>query len=88
MRLIDADAYIKYCADKWIPLNEDAVKEQPTIYPVKHGRWIETEEDGDKVVHCSVCSDEYIEVLELASWVKKYFYYCPNCGAKMDEVSE
>lgn len=29
-RYIDADAYIKYCDEHWIPLNVDAVKAQPT----------------------------------------------------------
>lgn len=29
-RYIDADAYIKYCEENWIPLNVDAVKAQPT----------------------------------------------------------
>lgn len=31
MRLIDADALIKYCDENWIPLNVDAVNAQPTI---------------------------------------------------------
>ena len=35
MRLIDADAYIDYCTKEWIPLNVDAVNEQPTIEPDK-----------------------------------------------------
>ena len=34
-RLIDADAYIAYCGDKWIPLNIDAVNAQPTIIPAE-----------------------------------------------------
>ena len=29
-RYIDANAYIKYCEENWIPLNIDAVKKQPT----------------------------------------------------------
>ena len=29
-KYIDADAYIKYCNDKWIPLNVDAVNAQPS----------------------------------------------------------
>jgi len=31
MRLIDADALIEFCAERWIPLNIDAVNMQPTI---------------------------------------------------------
>lgn len=41
-RYIDADAYIKYCEDKWIPLNVDAVTEQPTA-------------DAVEVVRCGEC---------------------------------
>lgn len=33
MRLIDADALIEFCAERWIPLNIDAVNMQPTIEP-------------------------------------------------------
>ena len=33
-RLIDADALIEFCAERWIPLNIDAVNMQPTIQPV------------------------------------------------------
>ncbi len=34
MRAIDADALIEFCAERWIPLNIDAVNMQPTIQPV------------------------------------------------------
>lgn len=34
MRLIDADALIEFCAERWIPLNIDAVNMQPTIQTV------------------------------------------------------
>jgi len=33
MRPIDADALIEFCAERWIPLNVDAVNMQPTIQP-------------------------------------------------------
>lgn len=33
MRLIDADALIEFCAERWIPLNIDAVNMQPTAQP-------------------------------------------------------
>lgn len=35
MRPIDADALIEFCAERWIPLNIDAVNMQPTIEPEK-----------------------------------------------------
>jgi len=53
MRLIDADALIKYCDINWIPLNVDAVNAQPTIDPVK---WIPVTErlpeEGKQVLVC------------------------------------
>ena len=38
MRLIDADALIEFCAERWIPLNIDAVNMQPTIQ--SEPKWI------------------------------------------------
>lgn len=79
MRLIDADALIKYCEDNWIPLNVDAVNEQPTIEPErKKGKWkrkiVDSGYNADWV--CSECGDRW-----------KYdfinFNFCPNCGADM-----
>jgi len=42
MRLIDADALIEFCAERWIPLNIDAVNMQPTIQPEAY--WIPVSE--------------------------------------------
>jgi len=42
MRLIDADALIEFCAERWIPLNIDAVNMQPTIQP--EPQWISVSE--------------------------------------------
>lgn len=41
MRLIDADALIEFCAERWIPLNIDAVNMQPTAQPTLCGYNIE-----------------------------------------------
>lgn len=41
MRLIDADALIEFCAERWIPLNIDAVNMQPTVQPTLCGYNIE-----------------------------------------------
>ena len=45
MRPIDADALIEFCAERWIPLNIDAVNMQPTIQlePSIPLSWIEGE---------------------------------------------
>ena len=54
MRLIDADVLIEFCAERWIPLNIDAINMQPTIQPETH--WIPCSErlpkEGQK---CLVC---------------------------------
>lgn len=62
MRLIDADALIKYCDDNWIPLNVDAVVEQPTI-------------DAVEVVRCREC--KYWDRDWIPSYSDGTCYYCP-----------
>ena len=64
---------------------------QPTVdAEPKHGRWI-TVSDGygngvatASICECSLCKDTI--------WVykndKRKWNYCPNCGARMDEVEE
>lgn len=44
--------------------------------PIKYGRWIE---DEYGIPHCSECKAINNTV---------YRNFCPNCGAKMDEVEE
>lgn len=95
MRLIDADAGMEIFEKKaqgsmfdgtlrWvIPISElDAL---PTIdaAPVRHGRWIMTNdhEDGTADFECSNCEYDdtfFTKILEI------YIKYCPHCGAKMD----
>lgn len=101
-RMIDADALIeKYI----VVIRKDAdeklkteiavllkdIEEQPTIEaePVRHGKWIETEENHgfddevrNKALACSVCKvafriSDYEQIED--------FRFCPNCGARMDE---
>lgn len=74
MRLIDADAiiyeYERVFKTKFV--KESVIDKMPTIdaVPVVHGHWIGS--DYDK---CSLCG-----CMELGRT-----YYCPHCGAKMDE---
>ena len=49
------------------------------VAPVRHGRWRCHGDCG--VTECSVCG------WNIEEYVGDYAY-CPNCGAKMDEVSE
>ena len=86
MRLIDADALIEFCAERWIPLNIDAVNMQPTIEPEqKNGRWVAV---GECYVKCSECGLETTknELRGIALFGKNEPYFCPNCGADMREA--
>lgn len=77
-RLIDADALKKHLhKDPLYFLVEKygmdgVIDAQPTIdaEPVRHGKWIEE--------HCSECG-QYVYHGDARN-------YCPNCGARMDEV--
>jgi hypothetical protein len=53
----------------------------PPIQPkIKAGHWILTDDD---FVYCSECEDSYYPRPIDADW-----YYCPNCGAKMEVNKE
>ena len=81
----------KWDSGLWIRYKvfEECIEAAPTIES-KHGRWI-TVSDGygngvatASICECSLCKDTI--------WVykndKRKWNYCPNCGAKMDEVEE
>lgn len=57
----------------------DILEKQPTanVEEVKHGEWLYSRVHN--ILHCSECG-EIPECFEPP--------YCPNCGAKMDEVSK
>ena len=85
MRLIDADALIEFCAERWIPLNIDAVNMQPTAQPEPHeGHWI----GGDGSYICSECNSSPLDFIETMgssfdAYVETLMNFCPNCGADM-----
>ena len=56
------------------------LQEAADVAPVRHGRW----EYGDYYDIGDVCS----ECLWDSQLVQPSYRYCPNCGAKMDEVNE
>ena len=54
------------------------------VAPIRHGYWIYHPDDlfpGDSTQKCSYCHEEEYVTLRNEN-------YCPNCGAKMDEVRE
>jgi len=59
------------------------IDEEPTadVVPVVRGRWCI--EPGIGCI-CSACQFDIGNDLD---WME-YVHFCPNCGAKMDEVSE
>ena len=62
-------------------VSAEKIKELPPVTPQpKTGHWILTDDD---FVYCSECEDSYYPRPIDASW-----YYCPHCGAKMDEPQE
>lgn len=87
MRLIDADALKKMFNTSFGGVSHAVIAgklidEAPTIDPVKHGRWIESEMIGKNerkikyhILRCSICGK---------SNGRKRNSYCPRCGAKMD----
>lgn len=54
------------------------------VEPVRHGRWVGR--SGLFQGECSVCG--YRTYDKTADWARKYWTYCPNCGAKMDLEEE
>ena len=85
MRLIDADALIEEALTEGAYGYVDAfqIANAPTIdaVPVRHGHW-ETNSDRPDTLICSVCKCGF------DMWKHDPHNFCPNCGAKMDEVSE
>lgn len=63
---------------------ETVIRQAPAVdaVPVVHGRWI----DEYPYVRCSVCNAEWLNCR--TDNEPKLFYYCPNCGAKMDLEEE
>lgn len=103
MRAIDADA-IKYRPIPHVALFGDVktkqdtvtrgeIDEMPTVEaePVRHGHWIEHPfsavfekvHSKDQIV-CSCCEEAFNAFFNET----ERFKYCPNCGAKMDEVKD
>lgn len=87
MRLIDADklkAHYSWWKGGSREMTMDEAKSdfdciidlQPTVDPIKHGRWIVISEYPKKA-ECSYCG--YPTEHELVCW----WDYCPNCGADM-----
>lgn len=78
----DSEAELTEQAD--FELFENLVKSQSTadVQKVRHGKWEQCFEDYRKQIEgdkCSVCNFEH------CGTSIRHYYYCPNCGAKMDK---
>lgn len=94
MRLIDLDEFLRQnCVDRMegksceeckhhvLAVSCERLMEQPTIVPVKRGRWVidgNPQRGGVEWMHCSECGYTYAVM-----WENPH-HYCPNCGARMD----
>lgn len=74
-----AESVLKQAKERALRLAEEA----PTIEaaPVVHGEWREVDFEAS-VWACSQCNEPY--VLIYGTPEENYYYFCPNCGAKMD----
>lgn len=92
MKLIDADQFkakLLSFMDRKAPTPSETdcildgvlnlLEEQPTIDPVKHGRWVYGSSSENIRVMCSECGYKVNYFWD--SWQDAK--YCPNCGAKM-----
>lgn len=94
MRLIDADALKEIIKEEFdgccvydVDESEviydfnDIVDRTPTVDTVKHGYWINAGHDEwSHYRKCSVCGKLIVNMSKTN--------YCPDCGAKMDEVQD
>lgn len=96
MRLIDADALLEILNKEKIPYDSDVnyfIMHAPTVDPIKHGHWDNKQIGEDispfdvpyTIARCSVCRGK---VFVLGEDYFVNYPYCPNCGAKMDEVED
>ncbi len=61
---------------------EDSIEDLPSAEPVRHGKWIDIDEQTYTwKIRCSCCGYER----SMLSTQGKYPNYCEACGARMDE---
>lgn len=63
----------------------DMIEDAPAadVAPVVHGRWAHDRVFGDNFLVCSKC-----QFVSEDKATRRYYHYCPNCGAKMDGGNE
>ena len=92
MRLIDADKILYFkgkdiVGEDAYMTQKDVIDEMPTVdaEPIRHGHWIvigkRTDCEYVLIFKCSCCHTPFIGMVDR-------YHYCPNCGAKVDEIEE
>ena len=66
-----AGGHLRFVNGEWRDDNGDAIE----ISRVRHGRWVDNGIQDSILNGCSVCG---------FTCGSSSFFYCPNCGAKMD----
>lgn len=92
MRLIDADVLKEIYDDSYCETSDQdvatTIDEQPTIDPVKHGKWREFLLHRESMIferssaECSCCG------LIVPWYFAKLSDYCIRCGAKMERSED
>lgn len=95
MRPIDADELIEIAHRIRLDSRErieQMIESAPTVDPVKHGYWISVSQTkfekmffNSRVFKCSICGN-YLD-FDGVNAGRGSANFCPNCGAKMDEVT-
>lgn len=84
MRLIDADALIEEALTEgaygYVDALQIAIAPTVDAAPVRHGKIIETIEDGRMKRVFSCCGTDFTE---MTCWMTPN--YCPECGAKVEK---
>ena len=67
-------------------VNDGKIVNKVEMVAVRHGHWIRSEDEDDG--YCSVCHCDMPMYREDWKWKYTETPFCPNCGAKMDEVED
>lgn len=76
-----ADGYFLGMSEAEIMVSQ---AETADVEPVRHGRWIDCDDEYSSYSRCSVCGDEFTNLEADCARTN----YCPSCGAKMDRGEE